>query len=581
MNKSLNILYILLITVGLAFGCKSSKNAAPAQTNHGSAITTASPERMNALLFASGIKERMAGNNAKAITFFEQALHQKADDHASMYELSELLARENRIDESLVMMKKAIEIAPDNTWYKIRIAQIYKFIGDYEAYSGVYRQLLIQQPDNTEYYGELSSALLLLEKYDEALEVFNQIETQIGVNEALSLQKQQIYNTLDKPEKANAEIEKLAAAFPYEARYQAMLAEIYMKQVQKLKALEAYNKIWELDPNDPYIHVSISEYYRQEGDIEKAYEELLLALANTELDIDTKVQVLVFWFEGAEVNPDLKEKAIGIAEVLIQTHPDSAKGYQILGDVLNDNKEYESANANYLQALQIDSSNYVLWENLLFTDINLQDFVSLEIHSKRCMDLFPVQPLPYLFNGIGCYQNEKYPEALKSFEEGRKFVVSNDNLLGEFYNYTGEVQQKLGNFAASSLAYDKALIINPKNSMVLNNYAYYLSLRGDQLEKALEMAQKATEIDPGNNSNIDTYAWVYYKLGRYEDALRWLDKAINGDDKPSGTIFEHYGDILFKLNRKEEAFLWWQKAKEAGETSEFIDKKLLNKELYE
>ncbi|NOU46584.1 MAG: tetratricopeptide repeat protein [Bacteroidales bacterium] len=581
MNKSRNILYILLITFGLAFGCKSTKNAVPIQTNNGSTITTASPERMNALLFASGIKERMAGNNAKAITFFEQALHQKADDHASMYELSELLARENRIDESLVMMKKAIEIAPDNTWYKIRIAQIYKFIGDYEAYSGVYRQLLIQQPDNTEYYGELSSALLLLEKYDEALDVFNQIETQIGVNEALSLQKQQIYNTLDKPEKANAEIEKLAAAFPYEARYQAMLAEIYMKQGQKLKALEAYNKIRELDPNDPYIHVSISEYYRQEGDIEKAYEELLLALANTELDIDTKVQVLVFWFEGAEVNPDLKEKAIGIAEVLIQTHPDSAKGYQILGDVLNDNKEYESANANYLQALQIDSSNYVLWENLLFTDINLQDFVSLEIHSKRCMDLFPVQPLPYLFNGIGCYQNEKYSDALKSFEEGRKFVVSNDNLLGEFYNYSGEVQQKLGNFAASSLAYDKALIINPKNSMVLNNYAYYLSLRGDQLEKALEMAQKATEIDPGNNSNIDTYAWVYYKLGRYEDALRWLDKAINGDDKPSGTIFEHYGDILFKLNRKEEAFMWWQKAKEAGETSEFIDKKLLNKELYE
>jgi len=536
---------------------------------------------MNAKLFALGVNERMAGNDAKAITYFEQALQYKDYDDASMYELSDLYARANRMDESLVVMKKAIEISPDNTWYLIRIAQIYKYTGDYEAYARVYRDLLKTQPENTAYYSELSSALMLLEKYDEAIEVFNQIENQIGVNEALSLQKQQIYITLDKPDKANAEIEKLAATFPYEPRYQAMLAEIYMKQGLKLKALEAYKKIKELDPNDPYIHVSISEYYRQEGDIEKAYDELLLALANPELDIDTKVQVLVFWFEGAEVNPDLKEKEVGIAEVLIRTHPDSARGYQILGDILNDNKEYESANANYLQAIEIDSSNYVLWESLLFTDMNQQDFVSLEDHSAHCIELFPVQPIPYLFNGIACYQNEKYADAFKSFEVGRKFVVSNDNLLGEFYNYIGEVQQKLGNFTASSLSYDKALIINPKNSLVLNNYAYYLSLRGEQLEKAFDMAQKATELDPNNNSNIDTYAWVYYKMGRYEDALRWLDKTINGEEKPSGTIYEHYGDILFKLNRKEEAVMWWKKAKEAGETTSLIDKKLRDKELYE
>jgi tetratricopeptide (TPR) repeat protein len=70
-------------------------------------------------------------------------------------------------------------------------------------------------------------------------------------------------------------------------------------------------------------------------------------------------------------------------------------------------------------------------------------------------------------------------------------------------------------------------------------------------------------------------------MGRYEDAFRWLEKAINGNDKPSGTIFEHYGDILFRLNRKEEAVEWWQKAKAAGETSDLIDKKIADKMLYE
>lgn len=579
--KRTSILVLSLLLIGLAFGCRSQKTAVSTRKTQNGASSVVSPERQNALLFLAGIDEKLAGNTAQAISNFEQALQAKDDDHASMYELSALYATENRIDEAIVWMQKAIEVAPQNKWYKIRLAQLYKFKGDYESTADVYKQLLQDQPENTEYIGELSSALLLLEKYDEALEAFDQIETQIGINEMLSLQKQQIYLTLNKPDKATAEIEKLADAFPYEPRYQAMLAEIYMSDGRKLKALEAYEKIKILDPEDPYIHVSISEYYRQEGDLEKAYQELLLALRNPELDIDTKVQVLVFWFQGAEANPGLKDKAIGIAEALIETHPESSRGYQILGDVLMDEKDYEGANDNYISAIEIDSTNYVLWENLLFTDINLQDFESLENHGSRCVSLFPVQPLPYLFKGIACYQNEKYEEALKAFEDGRKFVVSNDKLLGEFYNYTGEVQQKLGNFSASSLAYDKALIINPDNSMVLNNYAYYLTIRGQQLEKALEMAKKATELDPGNLSNIDTYAWVYYKLARYEDALRWIEKAINIGEKPSGTILEHYGDILFKLNRKEEAFGWWQKAKEAGETSEFIDKKLKDKILYE
>ncbi len=582
LNFSKGIYYISFIIIILVFGCQTTKKTVSEKDAHKEqSASMVSPEKVNAKFFTMGLEARMTGDNEKAIQYFNQALQSKPDDAASMYELSDLYARGNRLDESLEMMKKAIEIAPENTWYKIRIAQIYKLMGDYESYGHVYRELLINQPNNTEYFSELSSALLLLEKYDEAIKVFDQIETQIGVNEMLSLQKQQIYLTMDKPQKANAEIEKLAAAFPYEPRYQAMLAEIYMNDGQKLKALDAYQKIKALDPNDPYIHISLSEYYRQEGDLEKAYDELLIGLANPDLDIETKIQVLVFWFKGTEVNPDLKEKAIGIGEVLVQTHPDSPRGYQILGDVLMDDKDNAGANANYLQSLGIDSSNYAVWESLLFTDINLQNFDALENHSLRCKNLFPVQPLPYLFHGIACYQNEKYTEALKSFEDGRKFVVNNDNLLGEFYNYTGEVQQKLGNFSASSLAYDKALIINPDNSMVLNNYAYYLSLRGEQLEKALEMAKKATELDPVNTSNIDTYAWVYYKLGRYEDAQRWLEKAINSGEKPSGTIFEHYGDILYKLNRKEEALMWWQKAKEAGETTEFLDKKLISKELIE
>lgn len=570
----------VVILVGLMSGPELlAQDTLPQQ--HRDSLSALGAKRRNAVYFADGLKERLAGNDQKAIESYEKALRVDPEDAASMYELSELYARQGRIDEARTLMQKAVKIEPENDWYQIRLAQIYKYEGNYAGYGEVYRRLLQQHPGDTDYFGELSSALLLQEKYDEALLVFDEIEKQIGVNEMISLQKQQIYNTIGKPKKAVEEIEKLAAAYPYEVRYQAMLAELYMNNGSKQKALVAYKNIVALDPEDPYVHISLSDFYRQQGDLDNAYHELKMAFANSDLDIGTKMQVLSIWFAGKQLTADLTDKAGELGSILIKTHPDSPYGYQLLGDMLQNKQDHAGARNAFQQALAIDSSGYPVWELLLFTDINLNDFTALEKDAERALSLFPEQPLPYLFSGLALLQREAHADALKRFETGRKLVVGNDRLLAEFYSYMGEAQDKLGNHAASDQAYDKVLLINPENSVVLNNYAYYLSLRGEELDKALKMAAKAVELDPENASNIDTYAWVFYKLGRYEDALRWIEKALQQGEADNGTMLEHYGDILFKLGRVDDAVANWNKAKAAGDVSELLDKKIKEGKLYE
>ena len=49
----------------------------------------------------------------------------------------------------------------------------------------------------------------------------------------------------------------------------------------------------------------------------------------------------------------------------------------------------------------------------------------------------------------------------------------------------------------------------------------------------------------------------------------------------NAVLLEHYGDVLFKLDKKEEAFLKWKEAKMTGNGSDFLDKKLQDKKLYE
>ncbi len=544
-------------------------------------LSQSKTDRKSAMLFADGLKARIAGDYQKALDSFEQALQADSTDHASMYELSELYARENRLDRARELMEKAVQLDAKNKWYKIRLAQVYKVLGDYGAYADIFRELLREEPNNTDYFGELSSALLLLERYDEALTVFNQIERQIGINEMLSLQKQQVYLLQNKPKKAIEEIEKLANAYPFEVRYQAMLAELYLKNNDRKKALETYEKIKQLDPDDPYVHVSLFEFYLEDEKYDEAFTELLLALGNPALDIKTKMQIVPFWGRLDLPEETLLNQANQIGETLVQTHPEESYGYLLLAEVFQDRKEYQEAAKNYRISLSIDSSFYRPWEGLLFAELNTQNYNQLTLTAERALQIFPEQPLPYLFAAFGYFDQKEYETARQKLETGRKLVFGNDALLAEFYNYLAEANHELGNEQESFNYYEKTLAINPENSVALNNYAYHLAISGQQLDKALKMAAKAVNLDPENSSNLDTYAWVYYKLGEYEDAHYWIKKALKFDDEPSGEVLEHYGDILFKLNEKEKAVKQWKNAREAGGASEHIDLKIEKKKLYE
>lgn len=575
------VVVLLLIAGFLSCGTPKSNLNTKKLSKHQSDSIKLMTSRKAAALFSDGLAQRLSGNDQKAIENFQMVLEVDPNEHAAMYELSELYVRKMMIEEAVALMEKAVQLDPKNEWYSVRLAQLYEFTGNNQGYADIYKKLLEMQPDRLEYYSELSNALVILGQYKEALEIFDKIEQQIGSNEMLTMQKYSIYIKQNNYKAALTELEKLSHVLPGETKYHAMLAEMYMQHGPKEKALEHYKKILETDPSDPYIHISLAEYYREVGQEEEAFNSLLKAFENPKLDVETKVQVMVLWFDKKLFSEELNQQAEEIGNMFAKIHPDSPRGYQLLADVHMRRDEFEKARDNFLKAVELDANNYLVWESLLFTDIQLLDFDALVTHAQETILLFPEQPLAYYFRGIALARKNEASEALAVLERGRKFVVGNDKLLGEFFSTIGEVQHQLGNHAASDDAYNKALIINPANSIVLNNYAYYLSLRSENLEKALEMSAQSIEYDPGNASNLDTYAWVLYKMNDFENALEWIKKAVEASETVSGTLWEHYGDILFKLGNKTEAVEKWKQAADAGEASEFIDAKIKDGKLYE
>lgn len=534
----------------------------------------------NAEFFSKGIENKYNDNYDVAIEYFERAIEAYPDDHASMYELSVLYVIKNEFEKGFEHIKKAVELDQNNKWYKIRLADFYKQNGEYESFISIYDQLLENEPANLEYLESYIDALLHLGHFETVIEKLNIVEENIGITDYISLEKIEIYKLLGNNDKVVEEMEKLSNAIPYETRYLSMLAELYMQNKREKDAFKIYLKIKEINPNDPYINISLLEYYQKNGEIDNAYQEFILSIKNKNLDYNTKAQIYEYWFENKGDNENVIREAEEAGKAFIETHPDKELGYYVLGTVYYNNKIYDKAQQYYLDAIEKDSTSFITWYQLAITDMELKNNDALYQHTKTALRFYPEQPFFYLLNGIALVEMKNYEDAIKAFEKGR-FMSADKSLTSDFDTYIADAYHQLGNKAKTYEYYDRVLKNNPENVYVLNNYAYFLSMDGVRLDEALKMSAITIEKEPKNVTFLDTYAWILYKLERYKEAKKWMEKVFSYDKNPQGINYEHYGDILYKLGETQKAVQNWKKANKLGGTSEFIDQKIKDEKIYE
>lgn len=575
--------YTACVALALFASCKAKQagtSSSDSRKKPGSTLTD--KERVDfERVFFDANKEKLLGNYDLAETLFSQALHIDPGSSATMYELANIYSFQNNKNQALFYSKKAAQLEPGNIWYQTLYAECLKDSKMPDEVVAVYERLVKDHPDRIDLYYELANDYLVARRPNDAIKVYDRIEHQIGVTEDASMQKLKIYKTQNNFDKSVEEAQKLIRAYPHEAKYYGMLGEIYQDKGQNEKALQAYNDLLRIDPDNAYVHLSLADYYRNLKQNDKAFEEIKAAFKSKDLDIDTKVKILLSYYSITESYPELKPDADTLCKIIVEVHPGEAKAFSVYGDFLYRDKKLEEARIQYHKAISLDKEKYALWNQLLIIDSELNDIPALEKESSETIELFPNQPLAYFFNGAASLQLKKYKDAVKILTEGKEFVFDNKPLLSQFYANIGDAQNQLGNHAASDSAYDIALDADPSNVYVLNNYAYYLSLRNTNLEKAEQMSKKANDLEPNNSSYQDTYGWILYQMKRYDDAKIWIDKAIHNGGLNNGTLLEHYGDVLYKLGDTDGAVQYWINARKAGDTTNLIERKIADRKLYE
>tara|TARA_B100000963_G_scaffold7215_1_gene5646 strand:- start:495 stop:2225 length:1731 start_codon:yes stop_codon:yes gene_type:complete len=531
--------------------------------------------------FFSAIKSKSLENYEEAVNAFQRCIEIDNKQPVVFYELAKIYQRQEQIFMSINSIEKAISIEPENYWFRILYAELLYMQNDYLKSAEQYKLLIEIEPKEQQLYFMLAEIYVYANKIKKAIEVYDQLQLKIGVDKLLSMQKHSLYRQLKDIGSAINELELLIKEFPEDIEAMEILSELYLLNNEQEKAFELFKRISILNPNNGRIHLTLADYYRQIGDNETSYTHLKLAFESLGLDIDTKISVLISYYRLVGINNDITTQAYELANILLKLYPEEIKVRAVYADILYTNNDIDEAKKQYLKILENDKSKSEVWSQIMLIQAKRGEFKDLLEISDQAIEYFPLNPLFYYFNGIANIRLENYDKAILSLKNGLDFTINNDELIIEINLSLADLYHKKDQHELSDEHFEKVLFLDPENTIVLNNYAYYLSLRKNNLEKAKSMSYKCNQLEPENSTYQDTYAWVLYQQEDYKNAKIWLEKALSNGGDSSAVIIEHYGDVLYKLGNAQEAKAQWIKALDVGSGGNFLYKKATQGILYE
>ncbi|MDD4969079.1 MAG: tetratricopeptide repeat protein [Paludibacter sp.] len=535
--------------------------------------------------FYEGLRQKDDQQYDQALETFRLCIVIDSLDAGVQSEMGILYAITGFNDEAVKCLEKSIRLDPTNWWYNVRLISMYAELKNTKRAIEIAGNLQRIYPNREEVYTMLSSFYKDTKEYEKSIAAYDKLESLTGINETSSFEKFQLYMQLNKPQKGVAEIDKLVNKYPTETRYKVLRGDIFMQQKMPDKAFEIYQNVLKEDPENPYVYVSLSEYYKSANKPEKAMESIVSALKSDKLDVETKVSVLGQYVEKLAHDSTKLVETESLFKLLVDRYPmeEQVHGYYAVF------LQYQKRNAEALSELEtminINPKNDQTWIRMIQIYIGDKNFKQIIATTTKAIENLPKLPVWYFYRGIAQYQLADYREALATYQKGLPLIAAEQaDMKSDFYAQIADIYYKFEKKDSAFVNYEASLAANPKNIMVMNNYAYYMSLDKTDLKKAEKMSAKTVELEPKNSTYLDTYAWILYQEGNFSLAKFYIERAIDNlpKNEDSGILFEHYGDILW-MNGKDtgkddaKALQMWQKSYDSGNKTDALKTKIDNK----
>ncbi|MDR1171445.1 MAG: tetratricopeptide repeat protein [Bacteroidales bacterium] len=528
--------------------------------------------------FIEATKLKMFGNLPDAANMLTRCTDVNPYDAAAYFQLAEIYSMSDDQANALRYARLAARYDRKNEWYKIQLANLYVAEKNIDSAIVVYRQIIETQPNNADLRYNL--AILYLEKneYRKALKELDKIEKTYGFTEDMAIAKYRIYSRKRDVKATEAVLAKGIRMYPDELRFYGLLAELYSSTGREREAQENYTRLLEVDPENALGYISMIEFYKDYGNDTKAMEEMQRMYDLKTIDPDLKVELyLQLSSDSVFFKKHYKQMDV-LVKQLYEKYPDNFRVRLVNADRNLRGKNFEGAKNDLLFITDRVQTNYFLWEQLFYLLNLLQDNETLYESTGKALKYFDDRYLFNFFHGLSASMLKKYDGAilacLRTLECLKKEKNPDRDVELQTLVFLGEAYNEKKEYVKSDNAFDRALAIAPNNPLVLNNYSYYLSLREEKLELAEKCIKRCIAVEPNSSTYLDTYGWVLYKLGRVDEAIIMIERAMKNGGNDNPEIIEHMCELLIIAGRIDEAYHICKYSIELNNSKETVEQKI-------
>ncbi len=554
----------LLILAILALGALSAI-AAGRQRQAGSETEDT---RKADYIYLEALRAKSQSNHDAAFALLRRAHELNPADREIGVELSTYLLSLSQTDSALLtssmtLLRDYCEANPTDIYYGGRYAMLNEQLLNRDEALRTWKRLHTLYPDRLEvtyrYAGALAQGGSQADR-DKAIAVYDSVEIAEGKSIPLSSKKIQLYYSLQDTASILAEADRLRLSAPRNVDFQVFSGDIYSMFSLNDQAKQFYDSACILDPSSGLAYYSRAQFYHTLGDSAAFNREVFQALEQKNLNVETKLVILRSYIQEM-FNDSTNFPQIGqLFDVLIDQHPHEHDIHDLYSRYLIVTKDYSKAAEQTERALDLDPADSEGWEMLtsLYLQVDRLDDARQAI--KRSLRYYPDNSRQYLVLGSIYDQEGQRDKAAAEYRHALSLTDSTDvSQLSRIYGAMGDN------------------LYDPDNTLALNNCAYYLACEGRDLDRALEMIEKAVGAEPENATSMDTYAWVLFKRKDYAKAREIIDRTLSLTDERSEEILEHAGDIYFMDGDPDGALRFWKEALELAPDNQLLAKKVKHK----
>jgi Flp pilus assembly protein TadD len=501
-------------------------------------------------------------------------------------------------DRAIEQYREVFRLDPSDAESALWLARLYRLRNEHEKAEDVLRGLLKTDPENEAAVEQLTQLLLDEGKSADAVALLEEV-TSRNPSPALLDLLGDAYTQTHELAKAEDAYRKAAEQDPSELSHERGLGQTLLAEEKYKDALEVYQKLADLMPDDSDVYLRLAQIYRELHQLDKAEENLLKARQYAPGSLEVMYNEATLYEAQGRYEDAIRvlSDAVTGTKTQSQNLPSRRRSlailYQQLGQLYRDTQNFQAAIFTYEELGRLgDEEDRRARMMIMDTYRAAKDLPKALQAGKDAVTKYPSDPGIRASDALLLGENGQTDEAAKMlrsqltktpsdrdtylniaqvYERGRRYkeaeeaALAAEALPGEprdnemVWFLLGAIYERQKLFDRAEVEFKKALDVNPRNAPVLNYYGYMLGDLGIRLDEAESLVQRALREEPNSGAYLDSLGWIYFrenKLGQAEETLR---RAVQRESHDA-TIRSHLGDVYAKTGRMDLAAIEWEKS---------------------